>query len=115
MREDSGNRFSDREERRNDRWERRREHWEGRRDRWENRSKHSHIWTGAFIVLIGIVALVKVSNPDLPHWVFTWKTFLIGLGLFTGFKHGFKGSSWFILMIIGGAFLLTDINPDLSF
>lgn len=100
MRDDFGNRF--------------RERMEKRRERWEHRGTNSNIWTGAFILLIGVAALIKVSNPDLPHWIFSWKTFLIGLGLFIGFKHGFKGGAWFILILIGSAFLYTDIYPELS-
>lgn len=99
MREDYENRFKER--------------WEERKKRWERHSGHSHIWTGIFILLIGVAALIKVSNPELPHWLFSWKTFLIALGLFIGFKHGFKGGAWFILILVGGTFLFTDIYPDI--
>ncbi|OSZ73588.1 hypothetical protein CAP36_16345 [Chitinophagaceae bacterium IBVUCB2] len=89
-----------------------------RRSRWhdtfEDGGNKSHIWTGIFILAIGIAALIKVSNPDLPRWLFSWKTFLIALGLFIGIKHSFKGGAWAILMLIGGAFLITDIYPDIS-
>lgn len=98
MRDDFRNRM---QERRN-RWE----------TRWAERSKNSHIWTGAFIILIGVVALIKASVTDVPDWVFSWKTFLIALGVFLGLKHGFKGAAWFILIIVGGAFLIQDINPE---
>ncbi|MBC7873347.1 MAG: hypothetical protein H7Y01_05090 [Ferruginibacter sp.] len=104
MREDFENRFKER-------WEERRKRWEERRER---HGGNSHIWTGIFILLIGIAALIKVSNPDLPHWLFSWKTFLIALGLFIGFRHRFKGGAWFILMLVGGTFLFTDIYPDIS-
>ncbi len=75
---------------------------------------NGHIWTGLFILLIGVAAFVKVSNPDLPSWYFSWKTFLIALGLFIGFKHRFKGPAWFILILVGSAFLITDIYPDVE-
>ena len=104
MSEDFENRFKER-------WEERKKRWEERRER---HSGHSHIWTGIFILLIGVAALLKVSNPDLPHWLFSWKTFLIALGLFIGFKHNFKGGAWLILILVGGAFLFTDIYPDIS-
>ncbi len=73
-----------------------------------------HIWTGVFILAIGVAALIKVTNPDLPRWLFSWKTFLIALGLFIGIKHSFKGGTWAIMMLIGGAFLISDIYPDIS-
>jgi predicted membrane protein len=110
---------------REQRREERRQRWEERRKRWEERglrgdfgghyrSRHGHIWTGIFILLVGVAALVKASVTDLPNWVFGWQTFLIALGLFVGFKHGFRGGTWFILIIIGSLFLIRDVYPDLA-
>ena len=92
----------------------RREEFRRRCESIDGRASSSHIWTGLFILLIGVAALVKVSNPDLPAWLFSWKTFLIALGLFIGIKHRFKGPAWFILILVGGAFLFTDLYPDIS-
>lgn len=83
--------------------------WEAR---WEQRSRHSHIWTGVFIALIGVVALIKATVTDVPDWVFSWQSFLIALGFFIGLKHNFRGAAWFILILVGGAFLIQDIYPD---
>ncbi|MBK6827570.1 MAG: hypothetical protein KAX45_03225 [Chitinophagaceae bacterium] len=88
-----------------------RERWESR---WENRSKNSHIWTGIFILLIGLVALLRTTVPDFPNWVFTWQTFLVALGVFIGLKHNFRGFAWLVLILVGGAFLLRDFYPHLS-
>lgn len=82
--------------------------------RLENRSKNSHIWTGVFILLIGVAALMRTTVPDFPRWVFTWQTFLLALGLFIGLKHNFRGFTWLLLILIGGAFLLKDFYPELS-
>jgi predicted membrane protein len=93
----------------------RKERWEERKMRWQQgRGRNSHLWTGAFILLIGIAALVKATATDLPDWVFSWQTFLIVLGFFIGVKHRFRGGAWFILMIVGGAFLWPEINPDVQ-
>lgn len=103
--------------------EQRRRHREERRkmihERWGHKGIYAvhakgSIWTGLFILLIGVAALLKASLTDLPDWVFSWKTFLIALGFFIGLKHGFKGASWFILMLIGGAFLLPEVYPELA-
>lgn len=104
MKEDYGNKL-------NDRWEQGRKRWE---ERMEHRSRHGHIWTGVFILLIGVAALLKTTFTDLPTWIFSWQTFLIALGVFIGIKHGFQGSSWLILILIGGAFLLRDFYPDFA-
>lgn len=104
MRGDFENRFKER-------WEERKKRWE---ERMEQRSRHGHIWTGIFILLIGVAALIKVTVKDLPEWIFSWQSFLIVLGLFIGIKHGFKGGAWFFLILIGVAFLLRDYYPDLE-
>lgn len=110
---------------REQRREERRQMREEMRERWRSRfgdqqhymfrsySRNSGIWTGIFILLIGVAALVKATVTGLPDWFFSWQTFLIALGVFSGIKHGFRGSSWFILMLIGGAFLAPEIDPDL--
>lgn len=91
---------------------------EERQQRWERRmekhSRHGQVWTGIFILLIGTAALLKTSFTNLPYWLFSWQTFLIGLGFFIGVRHGFKGGTWFILILVGAAFLITDLNPQLN-
>jgi len=96
-----------------------REEWKAR---WRERYPHMHgrhignggIWTGVFILLIGVAALIKATVTDLPTWVFSWQSFLILLGLFIGVKHGFRGGAWFILILIGGAFLIPEIYPEIT-
>jgi predicted membrane protein len=78
-------------------------------------NKSGHIWTGVFILLIGVAALVKTAVPVFPDWLFSWKTLLIAIGIFLGLKHNFKGFAWLILMVIGGVFLLRDVYPEFAF
>lgn len=91
---------------------------EERRKRWEQRmyrhSRYGHVWTGLFILLIGIGALLKASITDMPDWIFGWQTLLIALGFFIGVRHKFTGGAWFILILIGTAFLIAEINPDFA-
>ncbi len=102
-------------EQRNQYREERRQYWENRRQKYmANSSGHGHVWTGIFILLVGIAALLNTSIPDLPDWIFSWQTFLIALGLFLGFRHGFRGAAWLILIMVGSAFLLRDFYPELS-
>ncbi len=69
---------------------------------------------GALIlVFIGVLWLLKELPINIPDWLFSWEIFIIGIGLLLGFRRNFKGASWFILIIIGGAFLLKDLFvPD---
>ena len=64
-----------------------------------------------FILLVGVAAFLKAYLTDLPNWVFSWPTFLIALGFFIGVRHKFTGAAWFILMILGGVFLIDQIDP----
>ena len=75
-------------------------------------SGSGRVWTGVFILLIGVVALLKVALFPIPAWVFTWPMLLIVLGLFSGVRHNFRGGFWFVLMLIGGIFLAEKIYPD---
>jgi predicted membrane protein len=86
-----------------------------RREERKNKihSGSSRVWTGAFIVVIGIAALLRTTLPDLPDWVFSWQTFLIALGFFLGIRHNFHGAAWFILMLVGGIFLTDEFFPRL--
>jgi predicted membrane protein len=72
------------------------------------------VWTGVFILLIGIAALLKAASVPLPYWAFSWHMILIALGIFIGIRHGFRGISWLILMLIGGAFLADRMYPDME-
>lgn len=113
--------FQDRREQRKQEREQKREE---RRQRWNNsrhaefgliHTKHNSVWTGVFILLIGIAAFLKASLTDFPDWIFSWQTLLIALGFFLGLRRGFRGSGWLILMLIGGIFLLNDIYPEFTF
>jgi len=74
--------------------------------------RRGSIWTGAFILLVGVAALIKAYATGLPDWVFSWPSFLIVFGFFIGIRHNFRGMAWLIMMIIGTAFLVERINPD---
>lgn len=101
-----------RDQRRDERRERR----EWARERWENRDRgQSHVWTGLFLLAIGGVALLKSFGFPLPPWLFSWQMLLIVIGLFIGFKKGFRDGGWFVPIIVGSAFLLNDffLNGEL--
>ncbi|MBF9251682.1 hypothetical protein I2I11_00080 [Pontibacter sp. 172403-2] len=78
---------------------------------WEHprRRSNGRVAGGLVLVIVGLVILaVKVHVIFLPHWVFSWQMFLIVLGLFLGFRHGFRRPGWLVLMLIGSYFLLSD-------
>lgn len=79
----------------------------------ERHHRNSRLWTGIIILFIGMAALVKASFRELPDWMFSWPMLLIVIGFFSGFKDGFRGIGWFIMIMLGGAFLAGHIIPDL--
>jgi len=54
-----------------------------------------------------------VALFPIPDWVYDWPMILIALGFFLGAGHGFRGGFWFVLMLIGGVFLIRNNFPDL--
>jgi predicted membrane protein len=71
-------------------------------------------WTGIFLLLIGIAALLKAALVPLPNWIFSWQMFLIALGLFIGIQRRFCGMGWLVLILIGAVFMIQDIYPDIE-
>ena len=115
-------------ENQNSREERRLERRRRREERWKERcgpgyqgqfgiiqSRHSGMWTGVFIIAIGIVALLRSTVVGFPDWVFSWQMLLLAFGLFIGLRHNFRGGAWLVLMLVGGIFLLRDIYPQFRF
>lgn len=112
----------------NSREEKREERRKRREERWKERcgpghqgqfgiihTNSSNVWTGIFILLIGIVALIKSTIPGVPDWVFSWQILLIAFGVFIGLRHNFRGGAWLVLVLVGGVFLIREIYPEFKF
>ena len=54
------------------------------------RKSFNHIWSGLFILAIGIIFLLKQTGVIFPAWFFTWQMLLIVIGIFSGIKHRFR-------------------------
>lgn len=105
----------DRRKWREERHRRREERGKYYREKWMVRyhSGEGNVWTGIFLLIIGVAALLKAMLFPLPAWVFTWQMLLIAIGFFLGLRHGFRGAAWFILMLVGGVFLINEFFPEL--
>jgi predicted membrane protein len=75
--------------------------------------KGSNILPGLFVLAIGGLLLMRQMGAYFPEWLFTWQMFLIAMGVFVGLRHGFRGGGWFILILVGGVFLIDQFNPDI--
>ncbi|MFT4094587.1 MAG: LiaF-related protein [Niabella sp.] len=72
------------------------------------RSPKSHIWIGGFLLVIGVVYLLRRIGIYLPDFLFSWQMFLICLGVFIGIRKNFEGAGWIILILIGSLFLINE-------
>lgn len=108
-----------RDERRRLKEQRRQDRMKWFQERWNDKDyqaqhRNNSIWTGAFILFVGVAAFLRVYMPELPRWLFSWPMLLIAVGFFLGIRHSFRGAAWFIVMLVGTIFLYDRINPDIS-
>jgi predicted membrane protein len=69
---------------------------------------------GLIIIAVGSVLLAQQVGADLPYWLFSWKLGLIVLGIYIGVRHNFRSWGWLIPIIIGSAFLVDDLVPEVN-
>lgn len=72
------------------------------------RQSQSHIWIGGFLLLIGVIYLLKRIGINLPDFIFSWQMFLVALGIFIGVRKNFEGAGWMVLVLIGSVFMIND-------
>lgn len=87
-------------------------------DERSERNKHrqdGRLWTGLFILMIGVALLLNKTIDGFPNWLFSWQTLLIAIGLFIGIRHNFRDITWLILVLIGSIFLIDKVVPQFSF
>lgn len=86
-----------------------------RRDQYANYySRGGKIMSGLIVVLIGAVLLARKMGVDIPYWVTSWEMLVIAIGFFIGAKHSFRGYGWMFPVLIGSAFLVGHIVPELD-
>lgn len=72
------------------------------------------VWAALILIAVGGVLVLRQMGLPLPYWLFSWPMILIVIGLFIGFRHGFKGGGWIVMILIGSFFLLDDFVPEFS-
>lgn len=70
---------------------------------------------GIFFIVGGAAWLVSRMGYDIiPDWFFTWPMILIAIGLINGVKHSFQNPGAYIMLLIGGVFLVKK-NFDIPY
>jgi predicted membrane protein len=82
------------------------------KNRFDNRS--GRVWGGMVLVIIGLLFLAHQAGVDVPHWIFSWEMFAIGIGVYIGARHSFRPGGWIIPIVIGGVFLADDMFYDFN-
>ncbi|MBL4861865.1 MAG: hypothetical protein JKY09_02455 [Crocinitomicaceae bacterium] len=76
------------------------------------RHQKSKILAGTLIIFFGIVYLLERTGVNLPNWVISWETILIAAGIVTLYKHNFKHFAGYVMIGVGGIFLINEFRPD---
>jgi predicted membrane protein len=70
------------------------------------------IAAGIWVVLVGAVLLSRQFGVEYPSWLFTWPVLLMAIGIYISARHLFCNPGGYILIVIGGVFLLDMVTPD---
>ncbi|MEP6948231.1 MAG: DUF5668 domain-containing protein [Ginsengibacter sp.] len=77
--------------------------------------RSSRVWGGLVLVAAGSLWLANKMGAPIPHWMFTWPVLVIAFGILTGIKSRFHNPGAFIMIVVGGVFLLDQTSPELNF
>ncbi len=79
-----------------------------------NIQQNSRVWTGILLVAVGAVLFAVKAGVDVPRWLYSWETFLIGIGIVVGIRHKFRNPGAFIMIFVGAAFLADEYLADMN-
>ncbi|WP_336516263.1 LiaF transmembrane domain-containing protein [Pollutibacter soli] len=70
-------------------------------------------WVAIPFLIVGGVLLMDRIGFYFPDWFFQWEMIVILVGLFIGFKDGFRHGAWLVIVAVGAFFLIDDFIPHL--
>jgi hypothetical protein len=82
-------------------------------ENWENAQKRGKILGGLAVLAAGGLLLARELGYDLAWWLFTWKFWIIIIGVVIGVKHNFRRIFWIFPVLVGSVYLLVDFYPGL--
>lgn len=77
-----------------------------------NRHIQSKILTGVFVIFFGVMYFLSKSDYNIPHWILSWESILIAAGFVTLFKHNFRHFFGYIMLVLGGLFMINEFRPN---
>lgn len=81
---------------------------------FKNKAKkyNERLLLGALVIGAGILLLLRNLGFWFPSFLFSWPMILVAVGLFVGVRDKFSTNSWWILMAVGGFFLVRNQFED---
>ena len=76
--------------------------------------RHNHIFGGLIFIAAGGLLLARRMGANIPDWLLSWPMFLIAIGILISVKSNFRNSGGYIMILVGCAFLLSDIIPNID-
>ncbi|MFT6245913.1 MAG: putative membrane protein [Salibacteraceae bacterium] len=76
------------------------------------RQQKSKILGGVLIVSFGILYFLEKTGANIPHWLVSWETILIAIGIVSLYKHNFRHLPGFIMVGVGTVFLINEFRPN---
>jgi hypothetical protein len=76
-------------------------------------NNHGRLWSGLIVIAVGLLVLAEALNIEMPEWLFSWKTLLIGIGLYVGARQSFKPGGWMIAVAVGSVFIADEYMDEL--
>jgi len=76
----------------------------------KNNQENKQFGLGVLIIIIGAVFLLRNTGLAIPHWILSWHTAMLAVGLWLGYRKNFESGSWLAITIIGAIFTLKDIS-----
>jgi predicted membrane protein len=75
----------------------------------QRRPGNGKVFAGLILLVVGSVLLLRQFDfPYFPDWLLSWPMLIIAWGLYVGTKHNFRDGKWFVITVVGLAFLADD-------
>jgi len=82
-------------------------------ENWEGAQKRGKIFGGLAVLAAGCLLLGRELGYEMAWWLFTWKFWLIVIGIVIGVKHNFQRIFWIFPVLVGSVYLLVDFYPGI--
>ncbi len=83
--------------------------WEAKVKEHMQRRNKNRSFAGIAVAIIGILWMFSIAFKFNFEWDTHWPYVLIIIGILIGIKNNFRNAAWWILILIGGVYLVEDL------